>query len=171
MGHPLDKATLDRLVLDHLPQALMFATRLTGDTQAAEEIVQEAFARVAARWRSFRGQSQFRTWLFRIVINVFRDELASRKRAEELPEQFAEPHSIEPSDVVAAKELGQLIARRVSSLPARQREVLVLTAYEGLTAAEVAAMLETSVANIYSTLHAARRRLRRDLAPYLAEKP
>jgi RNA polymerase sigma-70 factor, ECF subfamily len=72
---------LDRLVTQHLPWALGFATRLTGTPDAAEEVLQEALVRVARSWKSFRKEAEFRTWLFRIVINAFRDWLA-RKRPE-----------------------------------------------------------------------------------------
>ena len=85
-------ASLDQLVLEHLPSALRFATRLTGDPHAAEELVQEALVRVVRRFATFRGEATFRTWLFRIVINVFRDRLAAtRSAAVSLHEQPEEP--------------------------------------------------------------------------------
>ena len=67
-------------------------------------------------------------------------------------------------------ELGRLIAARVSCLPPRQREVMVLTAYEGLPAKEVAALLSITDANVHATLGVARERLRQELAPYFAER-
>ena len=69
-----------------------------------------------------------------------------------------------------ASELGELVADRVSALPPRQREVLVLIAYEGLSPAEVARVLGISEANVHATLHVARRRLRTQLASLLMER-
>jgi RNA polymerase sigma-70 factor (ECF subfamily) len=170
MERPLDENTLNQLVLDHLPGMLRLAVRLTGSPDAAEEIVQEALVRVARSWRSFRGQAHFKTWLFRIVINVFRDQLRQRPSPEPLPEELCDLRAGDPALEAANNELGRLIGSRVSALPPRQREVLVLTAYESLAPREIADVLGISEANVHSTLHVARQRLRRELAPYLAEK-
>jgi RNA polymerase sigma-70 factor, ECF subfamily len=63
-----------------------------------------------------------------------------------------------------------LIANRVSSLPPRQREVMVLSAYEGLSPKEIAGLLGITEANVHATLGVARERLRKELAPYFAER-
>ena len=68
-----------------------------------------------------------------------------------------------------AEELGRHIAQRVSALPPRQREVMILMTYEGLSANEAARVLDIQVANVYATLYEARQRLRAELAPFLAE--
>ena len=73
-----ERASLQRLVDACLPQALRFALCLTGQLDAAEELVQDAMLRASHSWRSFRGDSDFRTWLFRIVINCFHDRLERR---------------------------------------------------------------------------------------------
>ena len=81
MARSSEPNELDRLVTQNLSAALHFATRLTGSLDAAEDVLQEALVRVARSWKSFRKEAEFRTWLFRIVINVFRDRLASRRPA------------------------------------------------------------------------------------------
>lgn len=166
---PLDeKAALDRLVVEYLPAALRFAVRLTGDAEEAEDLVQDALVRVARAWSSFRGEAAFRTWLFQIVVNAFRDRLR-RPRLETLDEEVTDWRGAGPAEIAQHTELGELVARKVSSLPPRQREVLVLTMYEQLPAREVAAMLGISEANVYSSLHQARARLRKELAEYLGD--
>ena len=164
-------ASLDRLVLDHLPAALRFATRLTGDPDQAEELVQEALLRVVRKWTSFRGEAAFRTWFFRIVINVFRDRLsvlASERGPVEAPwEDLIDATDAGPPQAAMAAELAQLIAQEVSHLPPRQREVLVLIVYEGLSPPEVAGVVGISEGNVHSNLSAARTRLKTRLAPYL----
>jgi RNA polymerase sigma-70 factor (ECF subfamily) len=161
-------ASLDVLVREHLPAAMRFATRLSGNTHEAEEIVQEALLRAVRRINSYRGESDFRTWLWRIVINVFRDRLRcprlSTTSVDELSE--ASDQGSEPDATLMARELSERIAREVSRLPPRQREVLVLVSYEGLGVPQVAELLSISQANVHSTLSAARGKLREILAAY-----
>jgi len=173
-----DRPTLEQLVSDHLPAGLNFAIRLTGDPLEAEEIVQDSLVRVLKNWQSFRGDSQFRTWFFRIVINVFRDKYrhsASKskvtKEAQQIPSYLADVKGGDPSFEAQASELSDLIAARISALPPRQREVLVLMTYETLKPREAADVLGISEANVRSTLHIARERLRNELAPYMQENP
>ena len=104
-----------------------------------------------------------------IVINVFRDRL--RKSAAEVPidENPVEPAdapSGQPPQAAMAAELEQRIAQEVSRLPPRQREVLVLSVYEGMSTRGVAGVVGISEANVHSTLSAARSRLKARLAPY-----
>jgi RNA polymerase sigma-70 factor (ECF subfamily) len=75
----------------------------------------------------------------------------------------------DPAVAAEAGELAELTAQLVSALPPRQREVLVLIAYESLSAPEAAAVLGISHQNVRTCLHLARERLRQQLAPYLGE--
>jgi len=167
--HDADES-LDELVRDHLPETLRFAVRLTGDPHEAEDVVQEALIRVTRSWKSFRAEAGFRTWLFRIVINVFRDRLRSHSPHLALSDELPDSAATSPETQAAAVELKRLIAELVSALPPRQREVLVLLTYEGFSPQDVSELLSISVANVYATLHVARERLRTQLAPYLVEK-
>lgn len=164
-----DAAAFDRMIVEHLPAALRFAIRLTGNVETAEDVVQDALVRAARGWPAFRGGAAFRTWFWRIVINAFRDRLR-RPTQETLEYEVADGDALEPLASVLVDELSELIARHVSALPPRQREVLVLSAYEQLTPSESAAVLGISEANVYSTLHLARQRLKSQLAGYLTEK-
>jgi RNA polymerase sigma-70 factor, ECF subfamily len=164
-------SSLDRLVVEHLPAALRFATRLAGNSHAAEEIVQDALVRVLRGWPSFRGEATFRTWFFRIVINVFRDSQRKRASTAEVPldANTAEPldaPDARPQQAAMTAELERRIAQEVSRLPPRQREVLVLSVYEGMSTREVADLVGISESNVYSTLSAARGRLKTRLADY-----
>ncbi len=162
--------SLDELVLALLPDALRFATRLTGDVHEAEEVVGEALLRAVRSWPSFRGESAFRTWLWRVVLNVFRDRLRTRRGCDAGLAEAAEAvdtSACEPIDAALSAELGVLVAKEVSQLPPRQREVLVLAVYEGLSTAEIAIAAEISEANVHATLSVARARLKQRLARYL----
>jgi RNA polymerase sigma-70 factor (ECF subfamily) len=157
------------LVSAHLPEALRLAIRLTGDPHDGEDVVEEALVRVARGWESFRGEARFRTWLFRIVINAFRDWLAARPPTEPLADDVPDRRGRDPAAQAAGSELGRLIAARVSALPPQQREVLVLSCYEGLSTGQIAEVLGISQANVHATLHVARKRLRRELARHVLE--
>jgi RNA polymerase sigma-70 factor (ECF subfamily) len=171
MARSSDQIELDRLVTEHLPSALRFATRLTGDIDAAEEVVQEALVRVARSWKTFRGEARFQTWLFRIVINVFRSRTAVRSsRQVSLSGEMQDTHVADPAIGAQAKELSELIAARVSALPPRQREVMVLISFEGLSVKETASLLDITEANVHATLTVARARLTKELASYFARR-
>ena len=159
---------MDQLVEEHLPAMLRFATRLCGDPAAAEDIVQEALVRVVRSWKLFRRESEVRTWLFRIVLNVYRSRRGGRI-ASSLPPELHDPHAADPAGAALDNELAGLIAARIAALPPRQREVIVLVACEGCTPREAAEALQITEANVYATLHVARRRLREELQPYLTE--
>jgi RNA polymerase sigma-70 factor, ECF subfamily len=99
---------------------------------------------------------------------VFHDWLGRQRDALPL-EEVCDVRHADPVSCAEAEELGRHIAERVSALPPRQREVLVLSFYEGLSAQEVAHLLDVQVANVYATLYQARQRLRAELAPFLAD--
>ena len=168
-----NQGELDRLVADHLPEALRFALRLCGCHETASEIVQEALCRAARGIGSFEGRSQFRTWFYRIIISAFHDYTAAaarQSRSGELTEELADTRGEDPAAAAMTNELRDLIARRVSALPLRQREVLLLITYEQLRPSEVAEVLGISESNVHVNLHYARTRLREELAAYLSEK-
>lgn len=120
MARSSESNELDRLVTQNLSSALRFAIRLTGTVDAAEDVLQEALVRVARSWKSFRKEAEFRTWLLRIVINVFRDRLAASKPADRtLSLDLADERGGDPANAAQDVELGQLIAARVSALPPR----------------------------------------------------
>jgi RNA polymerase sigma-70 factor (ECF subfamily) len=168
----VDHQTFDRLMLDHLTAAQRFAIRLSGNPDAAEEIVQEALVRAAGAWRSFRGESSFRTWLLQIVVNVFRDRLRARAGPASFgdADDHADVRAIGPLAGLEARELGDAVAACVSNLPPRQREVLVLVAYEAMTTQQAAAVLGITDGNARTTLHLARAAMKKLLAKHLNEE-
>lgn len=162
MGRPVDRREVDRLVVEHLPAALRLATRLTGDAAVAEEVVQESLCRVLRQWRTFRGESSFKTWMLQIVVNVERDR---RRRAapeadvgEAAPDLVVAPNA-SPPDEAATNELHAALRAAVARLPPRQREVALLAWGEGLAAADVARILQTTESNVYVNLHLARKQV------------
>jgi RNA polymerase sigma-70 factor, ECF subfamily len=160
----------DRRMSASLPAALRFAVRLTGRLDTAEDVVQEAMLAASRYWKTYRGESQFNTWLLRIVVNTYRSRLAQPPSPEPLCEEIIDRSQTPPSELVMAAELSKMVTRQIADLPLRQREVIVLSAYEGLDAVQIAEVLGLSVANVYSTLSIARAKLRSQLEPYLMRK-
>ncbi len=163
---PLETKALSELVTEHQAPMRRLAIRLTGSLEAADEIMQEGLLRMVSHWGGFRGQSTFKTWAFRVLVNVFHDWLAKHRPSSPI-QDAVDPRQADPALCAMAEELRRYVAQRVSALPPRQREVLVLMVYEGLAAEEVAQLLEIQVANVYASLYQARRRLRIELAPFL----
>jgi RNA polymerase sigma factor (sigma-70 family) len=163
-----EREVLDSLVSEHLASMMRLAIRLTGSVESAEDIVQEALLRVIQGWGTFRHQSSFKTWAFRIALNVFSDWISKDRKSPPITD-VPDARQLDPPSCAMAEELGRYIAARVSALPPRQREVLILVTYEGFLPEEAAELLDMQVANIYST-YAARQRLRVELASFLPEK-
>ncbi len=114
----------------------------------------------APRWRP---EAAFRTWLYRVVVNLCLNE---RRRPSDVPLD----HAGDPADpapdagaALEARERDLKLAAAIDALPARQRAAIVLTYQEGLGNAEAAAVLDTSVSGFETLLVRARRALRATL--------
>ena len=166
MGQIGSRAKFERLVKANLDSTTRVAIRLTGSQDLAEELVQETMLRAVRNWESFRHESDFKTWLYRILINVFRDQLRRKPKVAfvevEQNQHQSNEHSAESS--AEAQELSEIVAGLIAQLPQRQREVLVLTTYESLTNEQIASTLNINVANVHANLSTARKKLKEWLA-------
>lgn len=163
MSRPIDRQTVDRLVVEQLPTALRVARRLVGDADAAEDVMQESLYRVIRRWRSYRGEAEFSTWMMQIVVNVVRQRRRQNRETAELTWEPIAAHFHEPADEVVALELGQRIRTLIDALPDRQREVAALKFGEGLEIGEVASILQITEANVNACVHLVRKRIAKAL--------
>jgi RNA polymerase sigma-70 factor (ECF subfamily) len=162
----VDRDSFDRLLLDHLAAAQRFAVRLSGDAQSAEDLLHDAIVRAVKNFSSFRGQSKFTTWLFKIIINCFRQRLR-RKPMSLMGEGQVDARTMDPTSASDAEELSRIVAQRISSLPPRQREVLVLIVYERMSITETSQVLGIANQTVRTSLSLARKRLKQELAIYL----
>jgi RNA polymerase sigma-70 factor, ECF subfamily len=166
---PFDgRAAFEEAVVDAIPSMLRLAVRLCGDVHVAEDVVQDALMRAAKSIGSFRGDAGLTTWLSSIVINAFRDRLPRMQRErshQSLGDEIDRADG--PARSAEADEFGAIVARCVSQLPPRQREVLVLVAYEGLSGRAAADVLAISEQDVRTNLHYARQRMRELLKPYV----
>jgi RNA polymerase sigma-70 factor (ECF subfamily) len=147
--------------------------RMIGDAHRAEDLAQEAFARLFARRKHYRPVARFSTFIRRIAVNLCYDELRRRKRRSECPleDGGGEAHAARdcltasggPPDAVAAeKEHAELVRAAVLRLPEHYRAVVVLRHYEGLKFREIAEVLEIPPGTVKSRMAEALCRLARD---------
>jgi RNA polymerase sigma factor (sigma-70 family) len=140
------------------------ARNLLGNTSDAEDAVQETFLKVQRSVASFRGQSSFVTWTFRILVNTCHDARRSRMRKKEVTSDDSEESPRpEPRAPGAHPSLRLALERALASLTSHQREVFLLYEVEGFRHAEIAAMLETTEAASKNMLFQAKKNLRQML--------
>ena len=165
---------LEQLYAAHWRTLVRLSVLLVGDLGTAEEIVQDAFVAVHARWRRLRDPGAALAYLRQAVVNRSRSEL--RHRGVVTRHLWREADRSRP-EVPGADDTALVQARRdavleaLRALPGRQREVLTLRHYLDLSEAEIAETLGISRGAVKS--HAARggAALRRLLADYLEEQP
>src|SRR5690348_6266517 len=164
-----DERAFQLLSRRHTPVMLGLARRILGNAAEAEDVVQEAFIRVwtyAPRWRPL---ALFRTWLTRIVVNLCLD----RKRRAPWVELEAAGDLIDPAPGAGEKaesdERERIVDAAIDKLPLRQRSAIVLTYTEGMSNAEVAEILDTSVSAVETLLVRGKQNLRRALGKLIDE--
>jgi RNA polymerase sigma-70 factor, ECF subfamily len=166
--------------------------RMLGSLHDAEDVVQETYLRAWRSYDEFENRSSVRTWLHRIATNACLTELQHRRRRvlpsglggpsddphtepaptgpavawlQPIPDAVVDPATDDPAAVVASRESLRLaLIASLQHLPAQQRAVLLLRDVLAFPAAEVAAMLGTTVAAVKSTLQRARATMK-DAAP------
>ena len=147
-----------------------FAYRLTGNETDARDLTQEAFIRVFKAWRSFQPGTSFLSWIYRILTNLYRDELRRRKGRfqEEIPEdnvpqEYAgqRPLAVTPIEDYVERQLSEPLSRALAQLSAEQRQVVVLADIEEYSYQEIAEIMGCSIGTVRSRLHRARALLRR----------
>ena len=156
-----DRTAFDELVVRHGPYALRVAARLLRDTALAEDVAQEAFVRCWSQIHRFDSrQARFTTWLYRIVVNLCIDN-KRRREPEPLPADFdvMDPGAT-AEEMMESNERATVLAQALKDLPLRQRAALTLIYDEGLSGAEAARVLGSSVKAVERLLARARSYLR-----------
>jgi len=178
-----EPTAVERLVATYGDRAYRLAVRITDNGQDAEEAVQDAFWSVVRKIDTFRGDSAFGSWFYRIVSNAAYEKVRRRPQAfveisldEVLPPFHGDgPHagmltdwSSSIDDPAVQTELRALLSSAVSELPAHYRAVMVLRDVEGLSMAEVADALGITVPAAKTRAHRARLLLRKRLSTFMA---
>src|SRR5580704_4814041 len=143
------------------------ARHLLGTQSDAEDAVQETFLKIQRSIGTFRGQSSFVTWTFRILVNTCHDLRRSRVRRKEQTQEDTNSTAPapEPRAPSAHPTLRMALERALAMLTQHQREVFLLYEVEGFRHAEIAALLEISETASKNTLFQAKKNLRGMLEP------
>src|ERR1700687_963372 len=159
-----DLRAYDRLYALQGARMKNLARNLLGNSSDAEDAVQETFLKVQRGIGSFRGQSSFVTWTFRILVNTCHDARRSRMRKKEVANDDSEESPRpEPRAPVAHPSLRLALERALQQLTRHQRDVFLLYEVEGFHHAEIAATLEITETAYHNTLFQAKKNLRQML--------
>lgn len=158
-----NSALFTTLVTRHTQRLYGLALRLLSNSEEAEDATQETFIRAYTHLDSFRGSASFATWLYRILLNVCRDQ-GRRRQVRQRTIELArvdqlwadERYTVDPERVVLALERRQLIEQALQQLPSMYRATLLLHEVDGLTLKEIAAMLDAPLPTVKSRLQRAR---------------
>jgi RNA polymerase sigma-70 factor, ECF subfamily len=159
-------------------------TRMLGDEHKAEDVTQEAFARIYAKRKDFQHGSKFSTFLWRVATNLCLDELRRVKRRKEI--QIL-PHTVDSSDTevweefpadlpgpdgsTVAEEQAAVVRRAVNELPEHYRSVIILRHYQDLKFREIAEVLDVPEGTVKSRMAEALSLLNQSLKKTLSDEP
>lgn len=163
-----NRRAFDQLVIRHKAQIYRIARHYIGNSSDAFDIVQDTFVAAWLAVRSYDAARDFGAWLRTIALNKCRDfarRQTVRRKVTRLFGLLSIRETSEPSADVAAEKAEsetarlQALDRAIAQLPAAQKEVLVLTAFAGLSQQEAAVQLETSVKSVEMKVRRAKQRL------------
>ena len=168
---------LDQLIRRYQAQVYRFGMKMCRDPEDAKDVLQDTLLALARGVRDFRGTSSVSTWLYSVARSFCIKKRRMPKSAPG-PQRSLESDAAKevarvadstqlPDEVLAEKRIEQAIEQAIGALEPMYREVLILRDIEGLTAAEVAEVLGTSVDAVKSRLHRARVAVRAHVAPLL----
>lgn len=162
-GNTASFEQLVRKYQDRLYNSLVY---VTGSTHEAEEVAQDAMLQAYSKLESFRGKSQFYTWLYRIAFNASVSR-QRKKRPRVSLNQLQESVGVDPVDPVESPheaierdERAQLVSAGLNQLNDEYRNILVLREMENYDYDTISTMLEIPVGTVRSRLHRARTALR-----------
>jgi RNA polymerase sigma-70 factor (ECF subfamily) len=171
-----DEPAFEALVLRYQGRVYRLARRLTEDDGDAQDALQETFLQVHRKLGSFRGESRFSTWLYRVATNAALMQRRARARRPAEPLDAYAPrfdangeHAATPEQLLAARSVDERLDRKrlaekaldgLARLPDLYREAFVLRDLEELETAEVALILGLEPATVRQRVHRARLLLR-----------
>ncbi|MGH8187176.1 MAG: RNA polymerase sigma factor RpoE [Steroidobacteraceae bacterium] len=173
-----DKAAFNLLVLKYQHRVLKLVSRFVNDAAEAEDVAQEAFLKAYRALGSFRGDSAFYTWLYRIAINTAKNALVSSRRRPvdfdldlQDPEQYDRHAKLKDADtpegVLLTEEIRSVVERAMEQLPDDLRTAIVLRELEGLSYEEIAEAMDCPVGTVRSRIFRAREAIDKKLKPLL----
>ena len=174
-----DKRAFELLVEKYQRKLARLVSRLVRDPGEAEDVTQEAFIKAYRALPSFRGDSAFYTWLYRIGINTAKNYLvATGRRAPTSTEVDAEEaESFEsgeqlrdintPESLLLSKEIASTVNAAIESLPEELRSAIQLRELEGMSYEEIAKLMDCPIGTVRSRIFRAREAIAEKLKPLL----
>ena len=177
-----EDAAVEQFVTTYQARAYRLAIGITGDTQDAEEALQDAFWSVISKIDAFRGDSAFGSWVYRIVANAAYQKIRRRARRSDeislddvLPEFDAVGRhasaltdwSSSVRDAALQRDLRDALASAIAELPPDYRVAVVMRDVEGMPINDVADALGVTAATVKTRTHRARLRLRQHLSSFM----
>lgn len=166
-----DDLALNRLMARWQVPLRSFLFRSTHHEQDALDLAQETFVRVFQHRARYRPGAKFSTWMFQIALNLARDHARRRQRRPTAPlDQAPEPSTDRhPRSDATDAEAAAAVRDAVAALPAELREAVLLSEFQDLSHAEIAAIVDATPKAVETRLYRAREKLRTALARYLRE--
>ncbi len=174
-----DQNAFRQLVLAYQERIFVVVRSMVRNQEDARDIAQDVFIKAYASLGSFRGQSSFYTWLYRIAVNMaidFRRKM-DRKPSSAYDDQreadgaegafVPDARQFSPERALKDKELGRHIMEAVDQLPEEQRTAIILRELEGLSYKEIAEVMGCSQGTVMSRLFYGRKKLQERLKDFL----
>jgi RNA polymerase sigma-70 factor (ECF subfamily) len=156
-----DESALALLIDRYADRVHAYLFRHSGNLEDADDLLQEAWVRVARSAKTFDPTRRFRSWLYGIATNLARDLFRRRTAKQAALRKLAiTPPRAAGSDRADAFVERRELRERIAELPEAMREVVLLRYYEGMSEAEMADALEVPSGTVKSRLNAALRKLR-----------
>jgi len=173
-----DQTAFNLLVLKYQHRVLKLVGRFVNDAAEAEDVAQEAFLKAYRALASFRGDSAFYTWLYRIAINTAKNALVSQRRRPvdfdldlQDPDQYDRHAKLKEADtpegVLLTDEIRTVVEEAMAELPEDLRTAIVLRELEGLSYEEIAEAMDCPVGTVRSRIFRAREAIDKKLKPLL----
>jgi RNA polymerase sigma-70 factor (ECF subfamily) len=156
-----DRTAFDAIAIKYRDPILGLVRRYVKNDSDAEDVAQRALLRAFEKLDTFRGESAFRTWLFRIAIHLALNHIRGRDRfqAVELDDIASFTNALETAKLVAA-ELWQKVSARLDELPPKQRLVVELRLFHELSFKEISTIADCSEESAKANFHHGVKRLR-----------
>ena len=171
-----DYRAFDLLVLKYQNRLISIAFKYVKERQLAEDITQEAFIKAYKSIDSFREESSFYTWVYRITVNTAKNYLVSLKRKKDfLMSDLSEDDSFypekldieSPQDILKANELRDLIFEVLSTLGEETRTALSLREFDGLSYEQIAGIVNCPVGTVRSRIFRGREIIEEEIGKYM----
>ncbi|MEI6458511.1 MAG: RNA polymerase sigma factor RpoE [Pseudomonadota bacterium] len=174
-----ERSAFDVLVLRYQQKVLKLVLRYVRDPMEAEDVCQEAFIKAFRAIGSFRGDSAFYTWIYRIAINTAKNALVASKRRPinyGIDVQDPEQGDLEarltdgetPEQLLLTEEIRETVNRAMADLPEDLRTAIVLREIDGLSYEEIAESMGCPVGTVRSRIFRAREAIDHRLRPIFA---